>query len=85
MTIESLKHMQIDKEPTVENVEHCHKMAEEPQQKPEGQWDRYKDRFMDVFPELVDGVTKCGLDSSEIGDAIQRIKLVSEIHIILHV
>lgn len=80
MAIESLK----PTEPTaVENVGHSHEMAKEPQQKPEGQWDRYRDSFMDIFPELVDGVTKGGLDSPEIGDAIQHVKSVNVIHIII--
>lgn len=53
-------------------------MAEEPQQKKSKvQSDGYKDRFLAVFPELVDTVTKDGLGSSEIGVAMQHFKSVS--------
>ena len=54
------------------------KMAEEPQQKkPRVQSENYKDRFLAVFPELVDCVTKDGLKSSEIAVAMQHFKSVS--------
>ena len=53
-------------------------MAGEPQQKrSKVQSDGYKDRFLAVFPELVDTVTKDGLGSSEIGVAMQHFKSVS--------
>ena len=53
-------------------------MAEEPQQKkPRVQSENYKDRFLAVFPELVDCVTKDGLNSSEIAVAMQHFKSVS--------
>ena len=81
MTVESLEHLQIlDTEPTVDQVEDCRAMAEESQQEPKRQWDRYRDQFMSVFPELVDGITKGGLGNPEISDAIQHIKSVSVIH-----
>lgn len=54
------------------------KMAEDPQQKkPRVQSENYKDRFLAVFPELVDCVTKDGLNSSEIAVAMQHFKSVS--------
>lgn len=53
-------------------------MAEEPQKKKSKvQSDSYKDRFLAVFPELVDSVTKDGLGSSEIAVAMQHFKSVS--------
>ena len=55
-------------------------MAEEPQQKKfEVHSDEHKDRFSGMFPELVDNCTKLRQGSSEIGEAIQHIKLVSTI------
>ena len=55
------------------------KMAEEPQEKkPRVQSENYKDRFLAVFPELVDCVTKDGLNSSEIAVAMQHFKSVSQ-------
>ena len=53
-------------------------MAAEPQQKKHRvQSEDYKDRFLAVFPELVDCVTKDGLGSPEIGVAMQHFKSVS--------
>lgn len=56
-------------------------MAEEPQQKKsEVQSVECEDRLLDMFPELVDSGTKVGQGSSEIGEAIQQLKLVSKVY-----
>lgn len=60
---------------------HC-KMAKEPQQKrSEVRSVECEDRLLDMFPELVDSNTKVGQGSSEIGAAIQHLKLVSGVSI----